>query len=446
MYEEHGKLVQIISCQNEGPRASSCIELSEIRKLDSLLNQCESISCDNLLLYDDIYNYDLCKNHKRKSLSTTAIDKVPPKNSIKRRTHKKLLGIREHDKKIINYINDKKQNLQYDDEKSSSENHVHNDVTQSCSNLVCEENERCDKIIQTSSLDFAVDEVKVSPPKVFKSNLKKVQHPKASSIKKKRCTCRDYMCETSLTIPQKPIQNASPSSLSSVATYSNSTKLNNRHSTNAKKSSLIKRINSSENNKSFNKFGRLSKQKNTVVDDNDDTYDHHNVERVEHSHNRIININEATIEIIPISTDVGSPSTSPRCVNGADVKSETKSETQSQKSKRSKFSPLFISRKLTSRFNSEEDNYGGAKESLLGRNKSVEKKLPEPVETVCKFLMNIFFSIRFQYYFASSSSASSVFLCCIFLLLLINYKGLERFWKIFLKNFLKITVDYQYPR
>jgi hypothetical protein len=410
-----GKLVQINNQQNESPRASSCIELSEIRKLDSLLNQCESISCDNLLLFDDLYNYELCKNYKRKSLSTTAINKVPPKNSIKRRTHKKLLGIRENDKKIIKFIDDKKAKLQIGDEdKSSLENLVNSSkVTQSCTNLVFKEIERCDKIIQTSSLDLDNNENKTkSVPatepttKACKSPIQKLNpnptKPCQKTSQKKQCTCRDYMCETSLTIPQKTSQHPSPASLSSTATAktnanptATSKLINNKNSANAKKPSLIKRDNSSENNnnKSFSKFGRLTKQKNTMCDDDNDEH----VERERSSeNNRIININEACIEIIPISTDPGSPPTSPRFGTGTDAKSE-KSETQSQKSKRSKFSPSFISRKLTSRLNSEEDNKGGACESLLGRNKSVEKKLPEPVETVCTFLFNIsmIFFVRF---------------------------------------------------
>lgn len=110
-----------VSCDNL--KANSCIELADIRKLDSLLNQCESISCDNLLLLDDIYNYDLCRMNRRKYASTSAINKVLPKNSIRRRAHKKVLSIRESDTKIIKFLDDVRNHRpETDVENSSNQN------------------------------------------------------------------------------------------------------------------------------------------------------------------------------------------------------------------------------------------------------------------------------------------------------------------------------------
>lgn len=395
------------------PRASSCIELSEIRKLDSLLNQCESISCDNLLLYDDIYNYDLCKNYKRKYVSTTAINKVPPKNSIKRRTHKKLLGIRENDKKIIKFIDERKQLEKIDSQNDGEfceKNEIATNTTQSCSNLP---KILCDKVVQTSSLDLCGSKKAALPnhmtkPKVaIKSSLKKPSKEKSFTIKsnkktnkRKQCTCRDFVCETSLTIPSQHAQ-LSSTSLSSSATNPKSVlsapkcakKLFTTPGSSSEKPGLSS---GALSNRSFNKFGRLTKQKNTIVDDTDVNENRSDADEKNFCEtNRVININEKSIEIIPISSSPVSPPMSPRYHSnggtnpstGHDNKSE--SETQSQKLKRSKFSPSFISRKLTSRLNSEEEA-GGAKESLLGRNKSVEKKLPEPVETVCRLIYFIY--------------------------------------------------------
>lgn len=109
-----------VSCDNL--KANSCIELADIRKLDSLLNQCESISCDNLLLFDDIYNYDLCRMNRRKYASTSAINKILPKNSIRRRAHKKVLGIRESDTKIIKFLDDVRNHRPETDVKNSISN------------------------------------------------------------------------------------------------------------------------------------------------------------------------------------------------------------------------------------------------------------------------------------------------------------------------------------
>lgn len=118
-----------VSCDNL--KANSCIELADIRKLDSLLNQCESISCDNLLLFDDIYNYDLCRMNRRKYASTSAINKILPKNSIRRRAHKKVLGIRESDTKIIKFLDDVRNHRPETDVENSSNQNLPQQLTPS---------------------------------------------------------------------------------------------------------------------------------------------------------------------------------------------------------------------------------------------------------------------------------------------------------------------------
>ncbi|CAO1308266.1 unnamed protein product [Diamesa hyperborea] len=402
-----------VSCDNV--KASSCIELCDIRKLDSLLNQCESISCDNLLFYDEIYNYDLCDTNKRKYFSTTAINKVPEKHSIRQRAHKQLLGIHESDTKIIKNIdeirkdpvdnvetgvcdiNNEQRQLTYyfgnadnddeedDDDDIDIEVFVENLISKSCSHLLQRPvtiNKRCDKTIQTSDFDLygccnnqqsskyllnhCLDNTNSKPATTHssesfqQSSVTKANNTttniinnstttttnnklKRKSSKRKRCSCRNYdnvnfICETSLTVPKFN------------ATHSNSN--------NAKSHSLSPHL------------SMPPLVSNGYCD------------------NRVININDKSIEIIPISmaSSYSQPAT-PRSStiyggNGGHESKSDKSETQSQKSKRSKFSPSFISRKLTSRLNSEEDGAGGAKESLLGRSKSIDIKLPEPVETV----------------------------------------------------------------
>lgn len=354
-------------------RASSCIELADIRKLDSLLNQCESISCDNLLLYDEIYNYDLCAATKRKYVSTSALHKILPKNSIRRRAHKKVLGIRENDTKIIKLIDDKRQR----DEATATAGELTkcDDVTQSCSDLMQHQPINfCDKTIQTSYGDLYG---------VACNNQPQPTQDKRKKGKRKQCSCRDYenvnfICETALTTPPK---NCSPALLP--------------------KKSLL------HDKSSTGRSSRFTKQKNLTVDDDECAANGNNSDGCHE--NRVININDKSVEIFPISLNSSySPGATPRG-GGIDAKSE-KSETQSQKSKRSKFSPSFISRKLTSRLNSsEDDGAGGVKESLLGRSsKSVEKKLPEPVETVCIDADILLISCHFQFLFFVSPLLSTL--------------------------------------
>lgn len=381
-------------------KASSCIELADIRKLDSLLNQCESISCDNLLLYDEIYNYDLCATTTRKYVSTSALHKILPKNSIRRRTHKKVLAIRENDSKIIKFIDDKR-HTDMDERVEAfgeltkccelhSDKCVGNDdeddlfAPRSClmqkpppkTSINC-----CDKTIQTSYGDLYShpdDVCKYLTSHGSHNNHKQQTQDKRKKSKRKLCSCRDYenanvICETSLTTV--PVVNTLKVS---------STPSRSSGSTPLKSALQLRREKSNDKSMSGVRSSRFTKQKNTIVDD-DECFVGENVTDVCHD-NRVININDKSVEIIPISLNsLHSQSLTPRGTSTNllhDSKSE-KSETQSQKFKRSKFSPSFISRKLTSRLNSDEDGAGGVMESLLGRAISSEKKLPEPVETVC---------------------------------------------------------------
>lgn len=520
-----------VSCDNL--KANSCIELADIRKLDSLLNQCESISCDNLLLYDDIYNYDLCQTNRRKYASTSAINKILPKNSIRRRAHKKVLGIRESDTKIIKFLDEKRGNNHDDsvaygelinccdstvdihddtidkdndvndvniqtsspngviddsvgcnDNDEDTENHHHHHLSSSTPtppqliacydpNLLMHRSpiNCCDKTIQTSYIDLnnpqdddyvkcvcsSNNETSISSSRCTPNHSPHIKHVqnsnnnisserkyrKGAKERRKQCSCRDYksvnsatICETSLsTIPShnnnKSVSNVKlltpkqrPSTKSTLAAAS--ALLQSSPAIKLPKKSLLSKSKEKSDDKSSsfnnnNKYNRLMKQKNTIIDD-DECYSNGNNE------NRVININKS-VEIIPISTmnsSTYSQPATPRLGTSTSLHHDAdKSETQSQKSKRSKFSPSFLSRKLTSRLNSSEleDGAGGAKESLLGgsRGKSAEKKLPEPVETVCitcccffqekfiLFLFRLFFVLNFLLILLSFTS----FLLCV---------------------------------
>lgn len=389
-------------------KASSCIELADIRKLDSLLNQCESISCDNLLLFDDVYNYDLCATSKRKYVSTSALHRILPKNSIRKRTHKKVLSIRENDNKIIKLIDDKRhrgtdvQNVEPDGELTkccelNNDKCVEKDVdllgTYSCSSLtqhlIIKEISCCDKTMQTSYGDLYChsdnDECKHLPSdEACNNNHIQHTHYKLKKTKRKQCSCRDYeniniICETSLITPPKTIEPLKSQSTSASRSFKSN-----------KKTMLQLKKDKSDEKSESGRSSYFKKQKTSILDDDEcDMNENVNGHNSDGCYDRVININDKSIEIFPISLNSSySQSVTPR---GASTNlhydsNADKSETQSQKSKRSKFSPSFLSRKLTSRRNSEDDDAGGVKESLLGRSKSAEKKLPEPVETVCIYL------------------------------------------------------------
>jgi hypothetical protein len=449
-------------------KANSCIELADIRKLDSLLNQCESISCENLLLFDEIYNYDLCSATKRKYLSTSALNRILPKNSIRRRAHKKALGICENDTKIIKLIDDKRAHCEsttkdendYDGDDKNINNSGDSDddyenptdveltesyvvnqdeilMTQSCTNLMHEQyptetSSCCDKTIQTSFGELNNSKKSLSTSTTDKNDsckyllsdeilcMNSSECPNRISsdknrkkVKRKRCSCRKYdnkhtICETSLSTPpttqsKKFLSASIPISSKQPPTKKSLLQLNKKD----------KSIDKSPGK--YGKSNRFTRQQNTVVNDDEcpmlPSIEYFESNTNDSGESKVIHINEKSIEIIPISKNSSySQSLSPKGNSNnhlyLDAKSD-KSETQSQKShksKRSKFSPSLFSRKLTSRLNSEDDA-AGAKESLLGsRGKSSEKKMmPEPVETVCTIFHhekkeneNYFFSISTQ--------------------------------------------------
>lgn len=456
-------------------KASSCIELADIRKLDSLLNQCESISCDNLLLCDEIYNYDMCTTTK-KYLSTSALNRILPKNSIRRRAHKKALGICENDTKIIKLIDDKRgaaasstsqcNEVEHDFGNNNNNNNDIDDinptdveltesymvnkdellVTQSCTNLLHEQyptetSSCCDKTIQTSfgelnhsqksiaisckyllnddgaTMCMNVNNDRTNHPQDFMSTVadRINNNPQLRKVNQKRCQCRKYeapsdgddenhnpngICETSLTTPPTRTLKSTNRNHNQPKKLSTLLPISTVATSHQQKKSLLQ-LKRDKSPPSSGKSNRFTRQPNTVIYDDEQQQHECSASNLNHNNgdsfeNRVININETSIEIIPISNNpsVYSHSLSPKGTSHNllhDGKSD-KSETQSQKShkskQRSKFSPSLFSRKLTSRLNSE-DEAGGVKESLLGsRGKSSEKKLPEPVETVCIYFFD----------------------------------------------------------
>lgn len=96
-------LPQIIkSDKSEQTRNGSydCIALDDVRKLDSLLTQCESISCDNLWQHQELFYQEPTRPERRCS-STSALNEIVSENYKRRQTCKKLNVFHQNDGKLI---------------------------------------------------------------------------------------------------------------------------------------------------------------------------------------------------------------------------------------------------------------------------------------------------------------------------------------------------------
>jgi hypothetical protein len=93
--------------------------------------------------------------NRRKYASTSAINKILPKNSIRRRAHKKVLGIRESDTKIIKFLDDVRNHRpETDVENSSSDQNLPQQLTpppQSQPSSSNDDGEACESTVQNES-------------------------------------------------------------------------------------------------------------------------------------------------------------------------------------------------------------------------------------------------------------------------------------------------------
>lgn len=394
-------------------RANSCIELSEIKKLDSLLRQCETLSYDDLSSSSngdhELADYMEPKGRLKRRNSSVNLITTPPitKTAIRALSN---LNIFNGAKKIMRMVNE---NSSYYDRNCLLPQKSHESYkTKSCSSLqkpMCFGNQN--KLIDPSGGDhfFSISE-----------NILSTTADKATVATPVEVDCRECEChcplpslpEPSTTIDSGlPNQNANAPSQKAIRKRRPTEKQSNNHH-HHHHNHYSQHPTSKDSNSSSHVTSPTAAGFRPYKSDNTAAYlqkqQQHRKLDVE-DENRIVNINE-TPNIVPISLNsvnhsssyegmavmeddagigVGPHRASIRHQKSLDNKSDKSqvSQANSQKS-RSKFSPQYLSRKISHKTTSgagmggesEAGGEGGAKESLLGHK--FEKILPEPVETV----------------------------------------------------------------
>ncbi|XP_055530031.1 potassium voltage-gated channel subfamily H member 2 isoform X11 [Wyeomyia smithii] len=369
-------------------RANSCIELSEIKKLDSLLRQCETLSYDDLSSSSngdhELADYMEPKGRMKRRNSSANLITTPP--IIRALSN---LNIFNSAKKIMRMVNENPMSY-YDRNCALPQMSQESYKTKSCSNLQkpspcygnpkTNENSTADHFFSisenilttadTAQPDGGECECHCPPPHVDNSshNGGKNSNP-ASSVGRKQTVYKRRHPERQSNNHQHHHhqQHNQPSK-------------DNVMSPTATASSALRKPHKSD---------QFVKQRRIDPDDE----------------NRIVNINE-TPNIVPISLNDVNDSSSYEGGIGADddgatehrpsIRHQKSLDNKSEKSQlsqanstrsRSKFSPQYLSRKISCKATSigggaevETTAEGGAKELLLGHK--FEKILPEPVETV----------------------------------------------------------------
>lgn len=367
--------IQAKSASYDCMKANSCVELAEIRKLDSLLNQCESLSCDNLLQHQEVFYYESCSTTQRKYASTSALHKIYSNKTI--RAKKKIIGIREDDRKIFKPIRNERYRETSELETKCCSlceiKHIDKEMTTSQSCINSEKKKNNESMTKTLGCSKCYVFTK------FSTNIVK---NRCKNSERKHCDCQNnenenFMCETSLTTSNvcNTDEHMKPSSLSST--------LNRKLS----KKALFK-MRKELSDETVKEISCNVRKNSTIVDSLEASIPGSNIFSAKFNVISVNDIDDKLVNICPNSSYSLSRGSSK--INQHDIKSE-KSESQSQRAKRSKFW----------KFNSEDDGAGGVKESLLKRSKSAEKKLPEQVETVsscfhlCVFI-SFFHILRFK--------------------------------------------------
>lgn len=299
---------------------NSWVELADVRKLDSLLTQCESISCDNILQHQDVFYHEKCFIPERKYSSTSALYGNVSENFKRCQGSKKSdVFLEDRSFKLIEKkLKKVKKVAKNKDEMASSmklQAKYWDDKTPAT---------KCDMCSETNINN----------------------HQKINNL---GCLERSCLCETSLTIPSVS-QTTRPSTVSSTPVSNDFTRT---PLVQMRQNSRIEQVR--QNNRNFqNKDIILVHPREALVTGNNKN-------------------NYETENNLRIPSNLSHPRkpASDSKNNQHDNKS-VKSETSMRKANNLKFW----------KFNSDDDGTGDVKESLLGPNKSAEKKMPEQVETV----------------------------------------------------------------
>ncbi|XP_055631737.1 potassium voltage-gated channel subfamily H member 2 isoform X8 [Toxorhynchites rutilus septentrionalis] len=366
-------------------RANSCIELSEIKKLDSLLRQCETLSYESSSSNGDqeLADYMEPKGRMKRRNSSNNIVTTPPitKTAIRALSN---LNIFNGAKKIMRMVNENSPHC--DRNCLLPENSADSYRAKSCSNL--------QKTIGSgnhngtgNSTDhfFSISENFLSTADNAVAN--------AAAATAAKVDCSECECHCLPHVDNSDghnIGNQNAPTQKAIRKRRQNEKQSNNHShhrSHHPKESVTTSPTATRKPYSTDACG---KQRNKMLD----------VEDV----NRIVNINETPC-IVPISLNNVNDSCSNEgawwhnesagnAEQRVSMKNQKSLDNKSDKSQlsqanstrsRSKFSPQYLSRKISQKATGgggeqEATTEGGAKELLLGLG--FEKILPEPVETV----------------------------------------------------------------
>ncbi|XP_058465405.1 potassium voltage-gated channel subfamily H member 6 isoform X5 [Malaya genurostris] len=370
-------------------RANSCIELSEIKRLDSLLRQCETLSYDDLSSSSngdhELADYMEPKGRmKRRNSSNNDLITTPP---ITRTAIRALsnLNIFTSAKKIMRMVNESSSSY-YDRNCALPQMSQESYKTQSCSSLqkpVCYGNPKTTVAEKSADHFFSISE----------NILTTADRENSTKTDGNECECQ---CPPHVDNGDgksgNPEKVLSQKALRKRRHNEKQQGNNHRHQSHQPKDSVMSPTTTTipviPALRKPHKSDQFVKQRRFDSDDE----------------NRIVNINE-TPNIVPISLDdVNDSSSYEEACRGADdgrgpaehrtsMKNQKSFDNKSEKSQlsqvnstksRTKFSPQYLSRKISCKATSIGDGEGtieaGAKELLLGHK--FEKILPEPVETV----------------------------------------------------------------
>lgn len=368
-------------------RSNSCIELSEIRKLDNLLKQCESVSQEDISYETEQFQLNDYLENKRKYSSTGLLSKLS--NGKKMHHHRLYLkdldyssgGIGEKTTEMgtgcpnsLDIFGTSNKDTAIDFNPATSKKKVNLGMqssgsgkdTQSCSNLNPPKSAQAKRQLHAKGNNFSTSHEDADHP-FDVAALSKRTNPKHDKSKRRKVH----------TANDPATCNQIPHSLIAFSTVTDTT-------TSTSSTPHPFAINPSDTTTTTSKY-----QKSLSEDRDSDWTSHRHTDDDPDPEFRKITINELPSQVFTVSNVKLAPSGSN--TKSFDTKSERSEKSQmshgnSSKS-RTKFSPTFLSRKMSHAGKlAGESHDGTARESLLPAKLDI--KFKEPVETVCiKFFL-----------------------------------------------------------
>lgn len=370
-------------------RSNSCIELSEIRKLDKLLKQCESVSQEDISYETEQFQLNDYLENKRKYSSTGLLSKLTNGKKMHRFYLKDMDcssgGIGEKTSELstecpnsLDIFGATNKDTAIDFNPTTNKKKVSLGLnsaekdTQSCSNLNPPKSAQAKRQLHAKGNNFTTSHEDPDHPFDVAALSKRINQKHDKSKRRKVHTANDPT-----TCNQIP---------NSLIAFTNVT--DNTTSTSSTPHPFA--INASESFSHNNPSTNTSKYHKSLSEDRDsDWTSHRNTD--DDLEFRKITINELPSQVFNVSNVKLAPSGS-NTVRSFDTKSERSeksmmSQGNSGKS-RTKFSPTFLSRKMSHVGKlAQESHDGTARESLLPAKLDI--KIREPVETVCTKTISI---------------------------------------------------------